>query len=156
MGLDGAEADVERVGDLTVGLSSGHRDEDLLLTWSERFDRLGLRVVALTVSFGFVMSWVSVNIGLATKDPEAAQSARFIPIFPLVFASSAFVPVDSMPSWLQVFAENQPVTVVVDTLRALVLGEPAGELVVQSVLWMIGLLAVFAPLAARQYRRTTT
>ncbi len=133
---------------LAVGAAIGFRFHGTLTS--------ALGVVALTVVFGFVMSWVSVNIGLATKDPEAAQSAGFIPIFPLVFASSAFVPVESMPSWLRVFAENQPVTVVVDTLRALVLGAPAGDLVVQSILWMVGLLAVFAPLAVRQYRRTTT
>ncbi|HUG32801.1 MAG TPA: ABC transporter permease [Acidimicrobiia bacterium] len=67
--------------------------------------------VVLALLFGYAFSWVMATIGLVAKTPEAAQSAGFLPIFPLVFASSVFVPTASMPQWLQVFAENQPVSV---------------------------------------------
>jgi ABC-2 type transport system permease protein/oleandomycin transport system permease protein len=75
-------------------------------------------------------------------------------IAPLVFASSAFVPVDSMPGWLQGFASNQPVSVTVDAVRGLMLGGAEAGDIVASVLWSVGLIAVFAPLAVRRYRRT--
>ena len=77
----------------------------------------------------------------------------FIAIFPLTFASSAFVPTDSMPDWLQTFADINPFTTVVDAVRALWLGAPAGNYVWGAVAWSLGLIAVFAPLAVRAYRR---
>ncbi|MGH2725908.1 MAG: ABC transporter permease, partial [Actinomycetota bacterium] len=73
-------------------------------------------------------------------------------IAPLVFASSAFVPVDSMPGWLQAWANNQPVSVVISAVRALVLGRPAASLVLQALAWCAGILLVFVPLAVRRYR----
>jgi ABC transporter DrrB family efflux protein len=118
--------------------------------------------VAIALLFGYAFSWVFATIGLAAKTPEAAQTAGFLPIFPLVFASSAFVPVESMPGWLQAFAENQPVTIVVNTVRSLMiptealpaLGLERGTLILQSLAWIVGIIAVFAPLAVRQYRRS--
>ena len=115
----------------------------------------------LALLFGYAFSWVMAAMGLAVKTPEAAQSAGFLPIFPLVFASSVFVPPMSMPSWMEAFANNQPVTILADALRALVLGEEflvtqsrsLGELVVLTLLWTAAILAVFAPLAVRLYRR---
>jgi ABC-2 type transport system permease protein/oleandomycin transport system permease protein len=92
-------------------------------------------------------------VGLAVGDPETAQAAAFPVMAPLVFASSAFVPVDTMPGWLQVFAEHQPVSVTASAVRALVLGGPTATYVLQSLAWSVGLLAVFAPLAVRRYRR---
>ncbi|MFQ5517661.1 MAG: ABC transporter permease [Acidimicrobiia bacterium] len=114
---------------------------------------------ALALLFGYSFSWVMATIGLAVKDPETAQSAGFIPLFPLVFASSVFVPVETMPSWLRSFADNQPVTVLTNAVRGLILGEGAlndlslSSQVVASLLWIGGILAVFAPLAVRMYRR---
>ena len=73
-------------------------------------------------------------------------------LFPFVFASTAFVPVQTMPSWLQGFAENQPVSVVINAVRGLMVGGPAAEWVVRSILWIIGLLVVLVPLAVWRYR----
>jgi ABC transporter DrrB family efflux protein len=110
--------------------------------------------------FSYSLSWVMATIGLAVKNPEATQSAVFLPVFPLVFASSVFVPVQTMPSWLQSFAENQPITVTTNALRGLILGEgalPPGDTVLGTVLlalaWAAAILALFAPLAVRLYRR---
>jgi ABC-2 type transport system permease protein/oleandomycin transport system permease protein len=116
-------------------------------------------VIAIIVAFGllfltsFAFSWIGVVIALSMKTVEAVQSAGFIWLFPLTFASSAFVPTDSMPSWLQGFAVNQPFTVVVNAVRALFLAQPVGNLVWLSVVWMGGISAVMIPLATRQYRR---
>lgn len=113
-----------------------------------------LGAVAIAVLFGFTFSWISANIGLWVKEVESAQAASFIWIFPLTFASSAFVPVATMPGWLQAWAKFNPVTNAVDAIRALVLGGPTATPVLRSVVWIIVLLLVFVPLAIRQYRRT--
>ena len=111
-------------------------------------------VTALLVvlSFGFALSWVSAAIGLAVHDVEAAQMAGVMWTFPVTFTSSAFVPVDSMPGWLQAWADINPVTVTVDAVRNLLLGRPAATDVVQALLWTVAILAVFVPLAVRRYR----
>ncbi|MBK5267436.1 MAG: ABC transporter permease [Acidimicrobiia bacterium] len=124
--------------------------------------------VALALGFGYSMSWVMAWIGLKVKTPEAAQSAGFLPVFPLTFASSVFVPTSSMPSWLATFAENQPVSVLANTARALILGDAyiqsdpslvasgatTGSLVLLSLAWIVGIVVVAAPLAVRSYRKT--
>jgi ABC transporter DrrB family efflux protein len=107
----------------------------------------------LAVAFGFAFSWISATIGLAVRDAESTQAASFIWIFPLTFASSAFVPVESMPAWLQAFADINPVTITVNALRALVLGGPTATLVFQALAWIAGILIVFVPLAVRRYRQ---
>lgn len=112
--------------------------------------------VALALLFGWAMSWVMGTIGLAVKTPEAAQTAGFLPIFPLTFASSIFVPTQSMPAWLQVFAENQPITVLANTVRELFLGGDFGGSVALSLAWTAGIVLVFAPLAVRLYRRAVS
>ena len=109
--------------------------------------------LALVVGFGYAISWLSANIGLVAKSAQAAQGAIFIPIFPLTFASSAFVPVATMPSWLRPIAEANPVTVVVNAARGLVLGTPDGATILGAVAWIVGLTVVFAPLALVLYRR---
>ncbi len=114
-----------------------------------------LVALALLVLTSFAFSWIGVVIALSMKTVEAVQSAGFIWLFPLTFASSAFVPTDSMPGWLQAFAENQPFTIVVNAVRALFLDMPVGNLVWLTILWMGGILAVMIPLATRQYRRRT-
>jgi len=87
---------------------------------------------------------------------EAAQSGGFIWLFPLTFASSAFAPVETMPDWLQAFAEHNPVTVTVNTLRALFNGTDLGTLGWQSLGWTLGVIAVFLPLAVRKFQRAST
>lgn len=109
--------------------------------------------MALVLLFGWAFSWIFATLGLAVGDPEAAQAAAFPVIAPLVFASSAFVPVESMPGWLQVFAENQPVSVTASAVRALVLGGPTADYVLQSVAWSVGIILVFAPIAVRRFRK---
>lgn len=111
--------------------------------------------VALALTFGYAMSWVMASIGLAVKTPEAAQTAGFLPIFPLVFASSVFAPTETMPDWLRVFAEHQPITVITNTIRSLMVTGDVGNQVWVSLAWVVGIVAIFAPLAISQYRRVS-
>ena len=108
----------------------------------------------LVLLFGYVLSWVFATVGLAVGDPETAQAAAFPVMAPLVFASSAFVPVSTMPSWLQPFAEHQPVSVTASAVRALMIGGPTTSYVLQSLAWCAAILLVFVPVAVRRYRRT--
>lgn len=108
----------------------------------------------ITLLFGFAFSWISATIGMLVKNVETAQVAGFIWVFPLVFASSIFVPVQSMPNWLQSFAKISPITVTVDAVRALVLGGAVNPALWQSLMWMAGILIVFVPIAIWKYRRT--
>jgi ABC transporter DrrB family efflux protein len=107
----------------------------------------------LVLAFGYTLSWVFATVGLLLRDPESAQAAVFPIMAPLVFASSAFVPVASMPSWLQGFALHQPVSVTASAVRALTLGTPATSYLVQALAWMAGILLVSVPLAVWRYRR---
>ncbi|MGI8682099.1 MAG: ABC transporter permease [Mycobacteriales bacterium] len=109
--------------------------------------------VLVLLLFAFSLSWAFALIGLSVSNAESAQAAAFPLIAPLVFASSAFVPVGSMPGWLQAFAKHQPVTAAIDAVRALVLGGPTTSRVLTSLAWSVGILAVFAPLAVLRYRR---
>lgn len=116
--------------------------------------------VALGLAFAYSLSWVMAVIGLYVKDPEAAQSAVFLPVFPLVFASSVFLPTETMPDWLRVFADHQPITTVTNALRALMLGEgalPDGQVLSTQLLislgWIASITLVFSLLAIRAYRR---
>ncbi len=110
-------------------------------------------MIALAVAFGVTICAVSAYIGFAIRDEESVASFGLIWLFPLTFVSSAFVPVQSMPGWLQAFANNQPVTIVIDEMRALALGGPLVLHGWQSAVWLGGILAVFLPLAVRAYRR---
>jgi len=107
----------------------------------------------MTLVFGFAFSWISAAIGLAVKSVETAQSAGFIWVFPLVFASSIFVPVESMKPGIRWFAEHNPISFVVDTVRALSLGTPIGNELWYGLAWMAGILLVFVPLAVWRYRK---
>lgn len=109
--------------------------------------------VVLLLLFGYAFSWVFALLGLLVSSPEAASSLGFIAVFPLTFVSSAFVPIDSMPTALQAFAQVNPFTVTVDAMRALWLGAPAGDNVWGAFAWALAILAVFAPLAVARYRR---
>ncbi len=110
--------------------------------------------LVLVLAFAYVFSWISAYVGLAVRDPETAQSVGFIWVFPLVFASSAFVPTSSMPGVLRWFADINPVTLTVDAARALTIGHghalgPA----LGMLAWMAGLLLIFVPLSVRAFRR---
>jgi ABC-2 type transport system permease protein/oleandomycin transport system permease protein len=110
--------------------------------------------LVLVLAFAYAMSWVFATVGLAVGDPETAQAAAFPVMAPLVFASSAFVPVSSMPSWLQGFAGHQPVSVVASAVRGLALGGPTATYLWQAIAWCVGIIVVCAPLAVWRYRRT--
>ncbi len=112
-----------------------------------------LAALALIIAFGMALSWLPALIGLSVRNPETAQSAGFIWMFPLTFASSAFALPATMPGWLQPFVRVNPITVAADALRALLLGGPALAPVLKTLAWTVGLTVVFAPLAIRQYRR---
>lgn len=117
-------------------------------------DVLGLvGAVVLMLFFGFAMSWVMALIGLSTGNAEAAQAAAFPLMAVLVFASNAFVQTRRMPGPLRAYAEHQPVTATVDAVRALLNGGPTAGKVFASVAWSLAIVAVFAPLSVRRYRR---
>jgi len=109
--------------------------------------------IALLLLFGYAFSWFLAFLGLLVSSPETVNSVGFIAVFPLTFLSSAFVPVASMPEPLRAFAEVNPFTIVVDALRHLWLGGPAGSYVLDGVIWSLVIIAVFAPLAVWRYRR---
>jgi ABC-2 type transport system permease protein/oleandomycin transport system permease protein len=105
------------------------------------------------VLFGLAMCCVAAYTGLTIKDEESVQAFGMIWLFPLTFVSSAFVPIASMPGWLQAFAHNQPVTHVIDAMRDLALGGPVWSDLWPALAWIAGILVVFAPLSVRAYRR---
>jgi ABC transporter DrrB family efflux protein len=111
-----------------------------------------IAMVLLAEFFGVCIACISGYIGLAIKDEESVQAFGLIWLFPLTFVSSAFVPIESMPTWLQGFASNQPVTLVIDTMRYLALGSPLTPRW-ECLIWLFGILIVFVPLAVRAYRR---
>jgi ABC-2 type transport system permease protein len=113
-----------------------------------------LASLLLLLAFSFAFSWIFALVGLSVPNAESAQAASFPVLALLVFASSAFAPVENMPGPLQAYNDVQPVSVVVKALRALSIGGETATPVVHAVLWVVGLTAVFATLAVRKYRRT--
>ncbi|GCE15978.1 ABC transporter permease [Tengunoibacter tsumagoiensis] len=130
-----------------VGLLVGFRPDGPVLYW------IGAVGMLLLTSFSF--SWISATIGMAVSSVEAAQSAGFIWLFPLTFASSAFVQTDSMPDWLRVFAEHQPVTIVVNAVRGLLLNQVDVTTLWQALAWCLGILIIFVPLSVWTYGNRT-
>src|SRR5437016_4371721 len=128
-----------------VGLLVGFRPDGNVLSW--------VAAVGLLLLTSFAFSWISATIGLVVSSVEAAQSAGFIWLFPLTFASSAFVPTSSMPDWLRKFAENQPVSLIVNSVRGLLLNQPDPVTILKAVAWCIGILVVFIPIAVWAYGR---
>ena len=109
--------------------------------------------ILLCLLIGYAFSWVFACVGLYESTPEAANAFGFIAIFPLTFASSAFVPPETMPDWLQTFATDiNPFSTMVDAVRALFVGGPAGNDIWGSIAWSVGLVVVFGTLAVRRYR----
>lgn len=130
---------------LTVGFALGFRFQDGIIN--------GIIMVLVVLAFGYAFSWVAAWIGLAVKDEETAQLAGFLLIFPLTFASAAFVPTNTMPDWLQKFANNQPVTQAVNSARHFALGTPDDGATLSLMLWIIAIMAVFVPLSIYYYRK---
>jgi ABC-2 type transport system permease protein/oleandomycin transport system permease protein len=127
-----------------------------------------LLAFALIIAVGYVVTWIAAFAGLALKTIEAVQAALFTIVFPFVFVSSAFVPVATFDSWLQPIARNNPVTIWVNTVRVLTLGDRVtestsklfadipslGNLLWTSTIWLVGILAFFSYLGVRKYRQT--
>jgi ABC transporter DrrB family efflux protein len=114
----------------------------------------------LVIVFGFAFTWLFIVIGLTAGSAQAAQGISLL-VFPLTFVSSAYVPVATMPGWLQPIARNQPISAMVDAVRSWVVDDPVGvlghtaaALTTKALLWSALLVAVFAPLAVARYRRT--
>lgn len=112
-------------------------------------------MMVLGIAFGAVICTISAYVGLAIKDEESVGSFGLVWLFPLTFVSSAFVPIASMPGWLQAFAKNQPVTIVISEMRSMALGGPLVLHAWQSVAWLAGIAAVFVYLAVGAYRRAS-
>ena len=112
-------------------------------------------MVALAEALGLTMCVVSSFVGLAIRQEEAVQAFGLIWLFPLTFVSSAFVPVATMPGWLQVFAVNQPVTHVINAMRSLAVGTPMGDNLWLSIVWLAGIVIAFVPLTVKVYRRVS-
>jgi oleandomycin transport system permease protein len=107
----------------------------------------------LIIAFGMALSWLAALIGLSVRNPETAQSAGFIWMFPLIFASSVFAPPETMPGWLQPFVDVNPITVATDALRGMLAGGPVLDPALKTLAWTAAHTVVFAPLAIRRYRR---
>ncbi len=123
-----------------------------------RFEGTLLEAVAATgvlLLFSYSLSWVQALIGLMVKSVEAANSAGFLWMFPFTFVSSAFVDPETLPGWLEAVARANPFTIVTDAGRALYNGQPVGDALWQSILWSIGITAVFAAAAIGRFRRST-
>ena len=112
----------------------------------------GLAAFGLVVLFGYAFVWVFIALGMFAGTAQAAQGMGMI-VFPFAFISSAYVPVSTMPGWLQAFAEHQPLTPMVDAVRSLTLGTPSSSAITSALLWTAAILVVFAPLAVAKYRR---
>jgi ABC transporter DrrB family efflux protein len=107
----------------------------------------------VAITFGYAFAWFFTLVGIVVRSTEAAQLAAFLPIFPLVFAASTFTSPRTMPSWLRTFADNQPITQVVDSIRALTQGiDPATAPTLRALAWSAGILIVCAVLSVRRFR----
>ncbi len=123
-----------------------------------RFDNGGgpaVLMVLLSVLFGLAICTIAAYVGLALKDPEAVQSFGLVWLFPLTFVSGAFVPVQTMPGWLQAVARPNPVTLVVDAMRSMAYGGPIATHLLEALAWVAGILLFFGPLAVRAYKRAS-
>lgn len=131
-----------------VGFAVGFRPTASLSEW--------LMIAGILLVFTFAMSWVAAILGLLAKTVESVQWLGFFVIFPMTFASAAFVPTETMVKWLRVFAENQPVTHVIEAVRALMIGAPVGDHAWISIVWFAGITIVAIPIATFLFRRHGT
>lgn len=133
---------------IVAGLVIGFRPDANVGEW--------LLLLGLTVLVTLAFSWLSAILGLLSKSIEGVQWLTFVFVFPLTFASSAFVDPSTMTSWLRPFAENQPITHIVNTFRGLLIGTPIGDSGWLSVVWLVGITAVAVPVAAWLFKRKTS
>lgn len=123
--------------------------------------RVGTNVAGVLGAFGVLLlaalafSWISVLVGVMVTEPERVMVFGFAVMFPLTFVSNVFVPTDTMPGWLQSFVDVNPVTIVADAIRGLLVTGPVAAPVTGALLWMAGILVVFGPLAVRAFRKRT-
>jgi len=110
--------------------------------------------ILLTVAIGFAFSWMSAAIAAKVRNPEMVGMLTMFWLFPLMLASSAFAPAESMPGWLQGFVRHQPISVASDAVRGLTEGTPAGGEILYAAAWVVGMLIVFVPLSGRLYRKS--
>lgn len=129
---------------IAVALLVGFRPTASFTEW--------LLIVGILLIFTFAMSWIAAIMGLLAKSVEAVQWMGFLVVFPLTFASAAFVPTATMPAGLRVFAENQPVTHVIEAIRALMVGTPIGNHGLMALIWCLGITALAIPFAAHLFR----
>lgn len=132
---------------LIAGVALGFRSSASLLDW--------LAIAGLLLLFTLSFSWMMAIMGVFAKSVEGVQWLSFIIIFPLTFASSAFVPTDGMNKYLQAFAENQPISQVIEAVRALMLGTPIGNHAFWAVFWCTLMLVIAAPLAVYLFKKKT-
>lgn len=133
---------------ILVGFAVGFRPNASLREW--------LSVIGLAMLFTLAISWLSAILGLLVKSLEAAQWVGFVMIFPLTFISSAFVPTNTMPAGLRAFAENQPLTHVIDTMRSLLVGTPLDNSGWLAVVWCIAIIVISVPITTWMFRRRTS
>jgi ABC-2 type transport system permease protein len=133
---------------LVVGLILGFRSSANIVEW--------LQIIGILVLFTLAFSWLMAIMGVLAKSVEGVQWLSFVVIFPLTFASSAFVPVDGMNKYLKAFAENQPITQVIEAVRSLMLGTPIGNHGILAVVWCLIILFISMPIAIYLFRRKTT
>lgn len=132
---------------LVAGLLIGFRSNASVTDW--------LLIAGIILLFTLAFSWLAAIVGVLAKSVEGVQWLTFIIIFPLTFASSAFVPLDTMTPVLKAFAENQPITHIVEAVRALMLGTPAHEHILLAIIWSIAILIIAVPIASWLFRRQT-
>lgn len=130
---------------ITVALLVGFRPEATVADW--------FLIAGLLLLFTFAISWISAILGLIAKSVEAVQWMGFLAVFPLTFASAAFAPTDTMVPALRFFAENQPVTHVIEAIRALMIGTPVGDHAWIAVIWFTAISLIAMPIAAHLFRR---
>jgi oleandomycin transport system permease protein len=123
--------------------------------------RVGTSVAGVLGAFGLLLvvalafSWISVLVGVLVREPERVMVFGFAVMFPLTFVSNVFVPADTMPGWLQAWVHVNPVTILANALRGLLVSGPVATPVLQTLLWALGILVVFGPLAVRAFRKRT-
>lgn len=133
---------------VAIGYLIGFRPNASLSEWG--------MVIGLALVFTLAISWISAILGLLVKSLEAAQWMGFVIIFPLTFVSSAFVPTQTMPSALRAFAENQPITLVIDSMRSWLVGTPLGNEGWLALAWSLGLIAISVPITGWLFRRRSS
>ncbi len=133
---------------IVAGFVIGFRPDASFVDW--------LLLILLTVLLTLAFSWLSAILGIVSKSVEGVQWLTFVTVFPLTFASSAFVDPETMSSWLRGFAEHQPITHIVDTYRALLIGTPLGDSWWIALLWLVGIIVVAMPVATYVFTRKTS